>query len=333
MASRGENLYRRNSLPGSLFLIFTFAGILGIILTKLMALGIKDYFNMTPGVLGFLPTIAAVGMMILYFGLSVILPGAKTRFDQTGDNVYYMGFIFTLTSLSLTLSLRESADEIISSFGIAIFSTLAGIIGRTFLHQFRFDPDDVEAASRVELSEATRRVRGELDETILQLQDFRRTSIQTINEGFDEIRSNVEKLSNALGESITEMVVKANEPIQEISKQLTNSLEVLNKDMIEISKNLNKSATSQDLFVQKSELASEALKTFVQNLTETEKATQQLVVSMGKKIEDIDSEISKNFHEQDSKIRKVRSTVTDLKGDLNKKHKNANKRFWQIWKF
>ena len=244
-----------------------------------------------------------------------------------------MGFIFTLTSLALTLYQLESTNKIISSFGIAIFSTLAGIIGRTFLHQFRFDPDDVEAASRVELSEATRRVRGELDETILQLQDFRRTSIQTINEGFDEIRTNVEKLSNALGESITEMVVKANEPMQEISKQLTNSLEVLNKDMIEISKNLNKSATSQDLFVQKSELASEALKTFVQNLTETEKTTQQLVVSMGKKIEDIDSEISKSFHEQDSEIRKVRSTVTDLKGDLNKKHKNANRRFWQIWKF
>ena len=84
--------------------------------------------------------------------------------------------------------------------------------------------------------------------------------------------------------------------------------------------------------MQKSELASEALKKFVENLSETEKATQQLAVSMGKKIEDIDSQISKNFQDQESEIRKVRSTVTDLKSDLHKRNISANKRFWQFWK-
>ena len=65
-------------------------------------------------------------------GYAVLL-GARLfrlRDDQSGDNLYYMGFLFTLTSLAVSLyqfSAAGSAEQIVQNFGIAIASTIAGI--------------------------------------------------------------------------------------------------------------------------------------------------------------------------------------------------------------
>ena len=216
-----------------------------------------------------------------------------------------MGFIFTLVSLALTLYFREEPREIIASFGVAIFSTLVGIIARTFLHQFRFDPDDIETASRVELSEATRRIRGELDETILQLQDFRRNTIQSMNEGFEEIRSNVEKLSNSLLEEITNLAQKAQEPIEQLSKDLTKSLDELTKDMTKISDSFNTSVDSQKNFSEQSKKASDALKKFADNIEQNNTVAQNLTNSIDQKVQSIGERINTNVSEQNAEISKV----------------------------
>src|SRR5215208_1513539 len=54
----------------------------------------------------------------------------RLRDDQSGDNLYYMGFLFTLTSLAVSLyqfNSEGSAELIVRNFGIAIASTIAGI--------------------------------------------------------------------------------------------------------------------------------------------------------------------------------------------------------------
>ena len=57
-----------------------------------------------------------------------------------GDNLYYMGFLFTLVSLILALmqlfvmdtqaDVNERANELIGNFSVALFSTVAGIFAR-----------------------------------------------------------------------------------------------------------------------------------------------------------------------------------------------------------
>ena len=65
--------------------------------------------------------------------------------ERAGDNLYYLGFLFTLVSLIhalIHLFMLESRDTpldertyiLIGNFGVALLSTIAGILGRLILH-------------------------------------------------------------------------------------------------------------------------------------------------------------------------------------------------------
>src|SRR6202142_1746503 len=115
--------------------------------------------------------------VLIMIGYAVLL-GARLfrlRDDQSGDNLYYMGFLFTLTSLGVSLyqfSATRAAEEIVQNFGIAIGSTIPGIGLRVTSTQSRRDPIEVERMMRLELAEAARRVRRELDASVVELGSF-----------------------------------------------------------------------------------------------------------------------------------------------------------------
>ena len=102
----------------TVFMVFVAAGCAYIILAKLK--GIDAVFV----------TFVPVATMIAYALLISLARGLRLRDDQSGDNLYYMGFLFTLTSLGVSLyqfSATRAAEEIVQNFGIAIGSTIAGI--------------------------------------------------------------------------------------------------------------------------------------------------------------------------------------------------------------
>ena len=88
--------------------------------------------------------------------------------DRASDNVYYLGLLYTLASLSYSLiklggivstSTESKGLSIISllpDFGLALASTIAGIFCRVLLQQMRGDVVDVESEARIELGEASR---------------------------------------------------------------------------------------------------------------------------------------------------------------------------------
>ena len=165
----------RKNLPAILFGIFVILGFIFIIFSR----------NFSGNSITWLEESIVIGLIFLYVFASKVMLGVKVRNDQLGDNCYYLGFLYTLLSLSVSLwSLPTAADNnaiemILTNFGIAILSTFAGITLRVILNQFRFDPEEIEEASRIELSEATKRVRNELDGSIKEIQNFRRTIIIT----------------------------------------------------------------------------------------------------------------------------------------------------------
>src|SRR5262245_5827177 len=90
-----------------------------------------------------LETLAIVVCLFAYaIGVSRV-PRLRVRLDQAGDNAYYLGLLFTLTSMAFALyefrgaslsdagvSGRAGAEQIISNFGIALASTICGIFLR-----------------------------------------------------------------------------------------------------------------------------------------------------------------------------------------------------------
>src|SRR5579859_3254689 len=123
------------------FTMFVAAGAAYIVLAKLAGIG------------QFLVTFVPILVMVAYALLIWFARNLRLRDDQAGDNLYYMGFLFTLTSLGVSLyqfNASRAAEEIVQNFGIAIGSTITGIALRVIFNQMRRDPVEVERVMRLE---------------------------------------------------------------------------------------------------------------------------------------------------------------------------------------
>ena len=186
------------AVSAAAFMLFVAVGAAFIIAAKLF------------GVAALLVTFVPVAIMVAYALVITLSRSLRLRDDQLGDNLYYMGFLFTLTSLGVSLyqfSASHAAEEIVQNFGIAIGSTIAGIGLRVIFNQMRRDPVEIERTMRLELAEAARRVRRELDASVVEFGYFRRSAQQSAADSFDQMTERfddiVAKLHTSL-EAVTE---------------------------------------------------------------------------------------------------------------------------------
>lgn len=182
--------------------------------------------------------VTAVPVLIMVgYGLLLGARLFRLRDDQSGDNLYYMGFLFTLTSLAVSLyqfSAAGSAEQIVQNFGIAIASTIAGITLRILFNQMRRDPVEVEATARLELAEASRRVKRELESAILEFGYFRRMTQQSIGDALDEVRESIGKAHEQLAGELKKLAATASMPFQEASQRSGETLDGLNERTVQV---------------------------------------------------------------------------------------------------
>lgn len=196
------------NLPLIVFGSFTLIGCIFIAVSKLS--GINPFISMM------FPIILMLG----YLGLSWYSGRVRLHDEQTGDNLYYMGFLFTLSSLGVSLyqfTSEGSMDDVVRNFGIAITSTIVGISLRILYNQTRRDVLDIERATRHDLADMTRRVRAELENTSREFVDFRRVNTQMITEGFDDMLQHMEETSTQVTETMGKMAEEAIKPMKEAS--------------------------------------------------------------------------------------------------------------------
>ncbi|MDE2689842.1 MAG: hypothetical protein OXI49_04960 [Acidobacteriota bacterium] len=116
-----------------------------------------------------------VVLMGSYAVLLVDWPDLRPRYDFAGDNFYYLGFLYTLISLAISLyqfNTEGATNSIITNFGLALTSTILGLAGRILLNQPQ-DEDEAEARAREDLARANRRLRAEMEYSIDEFQQFR----------------------------------------------------------------------------------------------------------------------------------------------------------------
>lgn len=153
------------------------------------------------------PKAFAVGICIIallgYAVMTGLMPMFRLRPDQAADNVYYLGLLYTLTSLGMALlrfSTEGGTDAILRNFGIAIATTIVGLGLRVFLSQFRDDPDDLEYEAKAALAESVRSLRGELDRSLAEMQNFTVGAKQALQEMSEAAgKSSLEALSITIG--------------------------------------------------------------------------------------------------------------------------------------
>ena len=177
------------ALPSArgLFLAFFLGGGLAILLMK--------WLSDSP--------IFAVVLPILLMGSYALLlvewPDLRPRYDFAGDNFYYLGFLYTLMSLAISLyqfNTEGATSAIITNFGLALTSTILGLAGRILLNQPQDEgASDEETRSREDLARANRRLRAEMEYSIDEFQQFR-TEAKRV---FAQLDQGVSAASAALG--------------------------------------------------------------------------------------------------------------------------------------
>lgn len=188
-------------------------GFMGFAIAGFVAIFVAKFLNV--------PTLGiSLGALLLMFSYAIVVGRAGTgrvRADQAGDNCYYLGLIYTLASLSYAIANfdpNDTASTIVQGFGIALASTIFGLILRVFFSQGRPDLENVEEQSRLELTEAASRLKGELNGVVVQLNDFSRRLQQSMLEMQEAATTSMDGFTKSSVAGLREVVVTANDAIR-----------------------------------------------------------------------------------------------------------------------
>jgi hypothetical protein len=195
-------------------LLFVLAGSVAIIVLKLEAASL------------FVRVVVPCSILLSYAAFTVLRTRFRLRYDQVGDNCYYLGFIFTLLSLGVALYLIQSnvtagryVAEIIRDFGVALSTTLLGIVLRVFLNQLREDPSDIEEAVQNELFEQSQKLSGQMRAAVVALDEM-------ANETADKMKNYVFAMRQVVGEHEQRVV-----ELRDATAKLVTSVEKLASDL------------------------------------------------------------------------------------------------------
>lgn len=196
-----------------------------------------------------LVALGAVGVMFAYAIIVNLKGTGKLRSDQAGDNCYYLGLIFTLTSLSyaiFTFDPAKTATTIVQGFGIALATTIVGLILRVFFNQSRVDLVEVEDTARLELAEAAGKLKHELSQLALEFKDFTHGLQQSVAEVRDEASAGVQKATEQSAAAINSLASDVLEGLKAQSTELGIATADLSKRAAIAARSIEKHSASVD---------------------------------------------------------------------------------------
>jgi methyl-accepting chemotaxis protein len=166
-------------------------------------------------------TTTACAIIIAYWAIVAAVPVLRIREDQLGDNCYYLGFLFTLSSLAYALYQfggTGDVDQIVANFGLALGSTITGILLRVLINQARRDVLETEQDARMALAEAVVRLRTNIDDAVLALGSFCR-SVQQVTA--EQIGVAAKETTTVLEQSVARVGDTSKAAMQQIDEAFT----------------------------------------------------------------------------------------------------------------
>ncbi len=183
----------------------------------------------------------AVAFMLVYGLIAYRMPSVQLRTDRLGDNFYYLGFIYTLASMSAALlQLRRGSDTdaLLGSFGIALVTTIVGVAGRVLFVQLRSEIDEVEEETRRDLVAVSSDLRAQLS---VALRDF-----ETFHTGV--MQATAEKLGRAV-ETAEAQTDKIGQAAQAVGQRMTAAFDQVGLSAHKMADAVEKVASATDRLV------------------------------------------------------------------------------------
>ena len=130
-------------------------------------------------------------------------------------------------------------SDIVTNFGIALSTTIFGVTLRVMFNQMRVDPAEVERTARMELADTARRLRCELDDTVVDLNQFRRSAVQSSQDGYDTIRTVTQELLMQVVNQVGEFSKKNNELVATLTKEFSGTSKSISSELSGLATNLS----------------------------------------------------------------------------------------------
>jgi len=208
-----------------LFLAFTVLGIL-------IALALRLALDLSA-------SIAAISLSSLVFLYGVIVYRTErfqVRPDIIADNLYFLGFIFTMVALAISLfrfsgeSAALSINTVIGDLGVGLATTITGLIGRNIFHNMRSSIDDLEADVRVSLKESAEAASEGITSAASIVEDSRVLTRQILDETNQTLQASREAIENALG-SLEVRISKVVERPEFLAERLLEPVEGFRQEL------------------------------------------------------------------------------------------------------
>ena len=269
---------------GNLFLFAAFfvVGLVYIVSTKSTATFQQEIFTIIIG-----PILCIVGYAIFSMLIAKSLSGS----EQTGDNCYYLGFLFTLSSLSSSLINLYSVENdpnfggLLEDFGVAVSSTIAGIAVRVILHQLRTEPAQTNPTQSKE-EEAL----SELTESVKQVCDELRESAKIMASHHEQNRKYADTIKRVTDElsnipSLEQLIDKKLKPLLDDLSKVTTNFASSNSELVDVSSRQEKLLTSIDA-------NSQELKDLIVSLSKNLENMEKVEAESNEKLDSMNSNIS-----------------------------------------
>jgi hypothetical protein len=166
---------------------------------------------------------AAPNVLILLYAVFIGLQPKPNRSPSDADNLYYLGFLYTVVSLGVALIQSANSTDsspqmsIIGSFGLALSTTIVGLVARTVLAHHAVDIEEQDEHARIQLHTAT-------NEFINALTG----STQRLNAVFDQ---NTTQLGNAFAVASDAVSKKMPDESKALVLALSNFTSELNRSL------------------------------------------------------------------------------------------------------
>ena len=173
-----------------------------------------------------------VVVLVAYVAACLTFRGIGTEPETIGDNSYYLGFLFTLSSLAVTLyrikdigaAEADLIPMVISGFGVALSSTIAGVFLRVLLLQLRPDIVARDRAARRDLAAGARELRDAVAHASRVLKDISVETQQHVAERNDKMSKILEIQAEQTSARLERQSQAYDEIIRAFGRKLTEEV-------------------------------------------------------------------------------------------------------------
>jgi low affinity Fe/Cu permease len=149
-----------------------------------------------------------LSVMAAYIGLGMMRSKNDVSDEKFADSCYYLGFIFTISSIIFGLfdlpQIGAKMSEIAVRFGAAMVTTVAGLVVRVYLVNFRADFNDAINQAETGIIAASQRLSEQLAIELEKMRAFDARIDEAVQTTVARAAVGVEKLSQTHGEKLAE---------------------------------------------------------------------------------------------------------------------------------